>query len=286
MKNNKVFKIIIIIMAFIVIFALFIVITIYRLKSSKLSYEKATLVVEEKQNNTKEETTEIQEKNIYSNSIVTRNLMNNKWNRIGVNLSGDYEKDDDGNYYYSEYTLATIDGTYVRNIIFNKNYEKEVIGGLKVGASYDEIIETIGFEPPYKDEDLNLYGYKTDNVYAFFSDDEISIYPNTSFNNNNFENDLFQYLSGISDLDQTRFIVKIRNSYSDFYAKSDGEDVILMSENRQVAIRLNENRATEVTIYNGYKKGDLMESGISNYNIKEEKTDLVFLTETERIKAK
>lgn len=285
MKNNKALKVIIIIMAFIVIFVLFILITIYRLKSSKLTYEKATLVVEEKQA-TEEENIEIEEKTIYSNSSVIRNLINNKWNRIGVSFSGDYEKDEDGNYSYSGYTLETIEGTYVRNIIFNKDYEKEVFGGLKVGASYDEIVETIGTEPSYKDDELKIYGYKTDSVYAFFSTDEISIYPNTSFNNNDFETELLGYLGGNSGIDQTRFIVKIKNNYSDFYAKYDGEDILLMSENRQIAIRLNENRSPEVTLYNGYSKGDLIESNISNYNIKEEKTDLVFLTETERIKSK
>ena len=293
MENKLVLKIAIIIIAFLLVFAIFLVVIVKDLSSNQLSYEKANMVATQPETNTKNETIineteEIVEEDVYTDSIVIRNLINNNWSRLNTNFSNGYEKDEDGNYVYEGYTLCTEDGVNVRYIIFNQDYTDEVISDLRVGAGYDEIVEAFGVAPTFENEQLNLYGYKTKTVYAFFSDNEICIYPNTRFDNNDFEEILFEYLSGSFDGDQTNFVVYIRNNYSDFTAELQGEDVVLSSENRQIQIRLNGNyEETEVIIYNGYTEESLMEENKENYNIVEEKTvDLVELIETERIISK
>ena len=293
MENKLVLKIAIIIIAFLLVFAIFLVVIVKDLSSNQLSYERANMVATQPETNTKNETIinetgEIVEEDVYTDSIVIRNLINNNWSRLNTNFSNGYEKDEDGNYVYEGYTLCTEDGVNVRYIIFNQDYTDEVISDLRVGAGYDEIVEAFGVAPTFENEQLNLYGYKTKTVYAFFSDNEICIYPNTRFDNNDFEEILFEYLSGSFDGDQTNFVVYIRNNYSDFTAELQGEDVVLSSENRQIQIRLNGNyEETEVIIYNGYTEESLMEENKENYNIVEEKTvDLVELIETERIISK
>ena len=293
MENKLVLKIAIIIIAFLLVFAIFLVVIVKDLSSNQLSYERANMVATQPETNTKNETIineteEIVEEDVYTDSIVIRNLINNNWSRLNTNFSNGYEKDEDGNYVYEGYTLCTEDGVNVRYIIFNQDYTDEVISDLRVGAGYDEIVEAFGVAPTFENEQLNLYGYKTKTVYAFFSDNEICIYPNTRFDNNDFEEILFKYLSGSFDGDQTNFVVYIRNNYSDFTAELQGEDVVLSSENRQIQIRLNGNyEETEVIIYNGYTEESLMEENKENYNIVEEKTvDLVELIETERIISK
>ena len=293
MENKLVLKIAIIIIAFLLVFAIFLVVVVKDLSSNQLSYERANMVATQPETNTKNETIineteEIVEEDVYTDSIVIRNLINNNWSRLNTNFSNGYEKDEDGNYVYEGYTLCTEDGVNVRYIIFNQDYTDEVISDLRVGAGYDEIVEAFGVAPTFENEQLNLYGYKTKTVYAFFSDNEICIYPNTRFDNNDFEEILFEYLSGSFDGDQTNFVVYIRNNYSDFTAELQGEDVVLSSENRQIQIRLNGNyEETEVIIYNGYTEESLMEENKENYNIVEEKTvDLVESIETERIISK
>lgn len=293
MENKLVLKIAIIIIAFLLVFAIFLVVIVKDLSSNQLSYERANMVATQPETNTKNETIineteEIVEEDVYTDSIVIRNLINNNWSRLNTNFSNGYEKDEDGNYVYEGYTLCTEDGVNVRYIIFNQDYTDEVISDLRVGAGYDEIVEAFGVAPTFENEQLNLYGYKTKTVYAFFSDNEICIYPNTRFDNNDFEEILFKYLSGSFDGDQTNFVVYIRNNYSDFTAELQGEDVVLSSENRQIQIRLNGNyEETEVIIYNGYTEESLMEENKENYNIVEEKTvDLVESIETERIISK
>ena len=293
MENKLVLKIAIIIIAFLLVFAIFLVVIVKDLSSNQLSYERANMVATQPETNTKNETIineteEIVEEDVYTDSIVIRNLINNNWSRLNTYFSNGYEKDEDGNYVYEGYTLCTEDGVNVRYIIFTQDYTDEVISDLRVGAGYDEIVEAFGVAPTFENEQLNLYGYKTKTVYAFFSDNEICIYPNTRFDNNDFEEILFEYLSGSFDGDQTNFVVYIRNNYSDFTAELQGEDVVLSSENRQIQIRLNGNyEETEVIIYNGYTEESLMEENKENYNIVEEKTvDLVELIETERIISK
>lgn len=293
MENKLVLKIAIIIIAFLLVFAIFLVVIVKDLSSNQLSYERANMVATQPETNTKNETIineteEIVEEDVYTDSIVIRNLINNNWSRLNTYFSNGYEKDEDGNYVYEGYTLCTEDGVNVRYIIFNQDYTDEVISDLRVGAGYDEIVEAFGVAPTFENEQLNLYGYKTKTVYAFFSDNEICIYPNTRFDNNDFEEILFEYLSGSFDGDQTNFVVYIRNNYSDFTAELQGEDVVLSSENRQIQIRLNGNyEETEVIIYNGYTEESLMEENKENYNIVEEKTvDLVESIETERIISK
>lgn len=289
MDKKAILRIIIIILAISIVLIAIIISTLSNLNSNQFSNDRANLVVDNTNNENnvekQEDVQEIQEEQAHTDSIVIRNLVNNDWSRIGYDFSGDYEKDENGNYVYEGFTLYSNDGVNVRNVIFNQNYEDEVIANLYVGATYDEIVEAFGIEPTFENEELNFYGYKTTTVYAFFYEDEISIYPNSYFNNTEFENILFEYLSGFYDGDQTNFVVEIRNNFQDFSAELDDEDVVLTSENRQIQIRLNGNYAqTEVTIYNGYREGNSMEEYKETYNITEEKTvDLVEQVEIERI---
>lgn len=287
--NKKFLKIAIIIILFLIIFISFIVISIRNINSIQFSKDKANLVVSESENtsnNTEENLEdEILEEDVFADSVIIRNLINNNWTRIDNNFVSEYEKDEDGNYIYDGYTIYTTDGVNIRNIVFNQDYETEVIAGLTVGATYEQIEEAFGVPPIFIDEDLGLYGYKTTSVYAFFYNDEISIYPNSDFNNLNFEEDLFEYIYGNYDGNQTNFVVKIRKNYPDFSAYLEDEDVILQSENRQIKIKLNGNyNQTEITLYNGYKSSSLMQGNLYKYDITEEReTDLVELVETERI---
>lgn len=292
-KQGRKLVIAVTILLVVVLLIMFFLIVLLIQNTSQLSNENANVNMitvqrddeDETEETTTNETEEIVAVSAYTDSIVIRNLVNNNWNRINSNLTTGYEKDDDGNYVYEGYTIYSNDGVYVEKIIFNLEYEDEVIKGLYVGASYDEVVEAFETTPTFEDEQLNLYGYKATTVYAFFYDDEIVIYPNRSFSNSSLEEDIFEYIDGDFDGNQTNFVVSIKSNYSDFTAEKDGEDIVLYSETRQIEIRLNGNfDETEITIYNGYTEGSLMKENKENYNIIEEKsTDLILLKEEERI---
>lgn len=282
-------KMILIAVSVIVILIAFIVLVAFSIRdlhraNQLTSYGKVGYVSPEREGEEDLEFTEdeiIEERDIYTNSIIIKQLVNNSWNRLNAGFTSGYEADN-GEYRFEGYTLNCNDNLYVKNIVFNSNYKDLVMGHLSVGASYDEAKENLG-EPTFYNERLNLYGYKTGSYYAFFCDNEISVYPNTNINNSKFEELLLSYLEGTFNGNQTNFVVELRKNYPDFDAKLDGENVILTSIDRKVKITLNGNyEETEVIFYNGYANSKVEFN--ERFKItKERKTDLVELIEIERI---
>lgn len=290
MKDRRMVLIVISAILVLIIFMLLIINSMKNLnKTDQLtSNEKVGFTSPEKENEKNPENTSnkiIEEEDIYTNSIVIKQLVNNSWNRINAGFTSGYQAVENGSYIFEGYTLNCNDNLYVNNIVFNKNYEEQVIGNLTVGTSYKDTVSALG-KPTFYNERLNLYGYKTGNYYAFFSDDEISIYPNTNVNNSEFEKLLLSYLEGTFSGNQTNFVVQIRKDYPDFDAKLDGENVILISTDRRVKITLNGvYNETEIIFYNGY-----ISSGVDyneGFKITEDiETDLAELIEIERISIK
>ncbi|MCI8310099.1 MAG: hypothetical protein HFJ57_07440 [Clostridia bacterium] len=224
----------------------------------------------------------IEEVGIKVNSMVIVNLKNNGWDRIKANFKN-FEMDLDGNCTFKEGYKFYCNNTLVNYIVFNSTYKDKVMGDIYVGTSLEDVKKVLG-EPSFKEE--NMIGYKTGEVYAFFYNDEIVIYPNKEIASNDFENFIFNYYQGLYDGNRTNFVVEFRNKYQDFKVEADGNDVILTSLIRQVKIRLIEKTGMEITVYNGYNTGKMMSKYLleenNTKNVKKDKMDLVLINELER----
>ena len=98
----------------------------------------------------------------------------------------------------------------VFNVIYTTKYDEEVAGGLKPGASEEEIRKALG-EPTFEQE-KQLLGYRGINNYLFFDliNEQISIYPVVEFENEeefcalikelNNSNDLKTFIDDLTDL--------------------------------------------------------------------------------------
>ena len=208
-----------------------------------------------KNNNTNKETKvddkgKVIEKDILINAVPIISLNNNKWDRINARLSG-FEIDENGNAVFDEGYTLYCNGKYVNYAVFNSNYEKEIIGHLKVGAEFETIEETLG-EPSFRSE--SYLGYKTKEVYVFFYNDEISIYPNNNVSNESLELLFKDYIENTYEKDKTYLVIDIRNNYPDFNIESSNNgDVIWKSTTRQVVAKLSSDGNLDVELYNGYK---------------------------------
>ena len=83
---------------------------------------------------------------------------------------------------FENYFLYVDEGLEVRtiqnkiyNIIFTKKYADKVINNLGVGNSLKDVEDILG-DATFKDEKLDVIGYKGEKFYAFFTPSEISIY--------------------------------------------------------------------------------------------------------------
>ena len=125
-----------------------------------------------------------------------------------------------------------------------------------------------------------MIGYRTPEIYAFFYKDEISIYPNKNINNKDFERLLFLYANKQYPGNRTNFIVEINKNYPDFISKIEENYIKLYSLNRQIEIKLYEDKDIEIIVYDGYKFGPYMQDYLNI--VKVEETNLIENKEVER----
>lgn len=112
------------------------------------------------------------------NGIIARN-----WNTEKLNLQGaEHSKIDNQDLYkYKEYELI-VEGDKVFNITFTKDYQEEVLNGIKTGLFNSQIKQALG-EPLYNNMDAEvIIGYKLQDCYAFFYDGTISLYSSENKN--------------------------------------------------------------------------------------------------------
>ena len=242
-------------------------------KSTSLGIDKETKVDDEGK---------IPETDILVNCLPIIQLNNNKWDRLDAQFSG-FQLDENGNAVFKEGYTLYCNGKHVNYVIFNNTYKGEVIGHLKVGTDFKTIEKTLG-TPTFKAKEY--LGYKTKQVYAFFYENEISIYPKNANSNKSLE-DLFErYLNKTYTKDRTHFLVDIREDYEDFTIEMNDENntVIITSVERQVIAKLDSLGNIEVEFYNGYevaneKTKEYIDKKL--YSTNEE--DLVEIMENERI---
>ncbi|MCL2859503.1 MAG: hypothetical protein FWF46_02800 [Oscillospiraceae bacterium] len=114
--------------------------------------------------------------NIESSEIQT--LINSDWLLTSLK-SGSSDPTDIKEMYYEKGIDITTTGKTVFNMVFNNTYTGAVINGITVGTSFDNIISILG-TPTFGSEDDMYIGYKGQDIYVFFSDNQgnpqISVY--------------------------------------------------------------------------------------------------------------
>lgn len=119
-----------------------------------------------------------------ANSQVLQNLISNNWS--SKENFGTRESIFEGyNEYFDEGIEARLINGKVYNIIFTKKYNGDVVNGLFPGIEQKDVKSKLG-NPTFEDESLGLIGYKGENYYAFFTEDEISIYRIDKSDTNDF----------------------------------------------------------------------------------------------------
>lgn len=123
------------------------------------------------------------------NSNILNGLVSSGWDTSKVNLGTQESTYDKYKIYFDEgYEIREIKGK-VYNIVFTKKYNEKVVEDYKVGENLEKIEAALGTS--YKD--TGVIGYKTKDFYIYFLSDEISIYPNYSYDYTEFENLVKEY---------------------------------------------------------------------------------------------
>ena len=118
--------------------------------------------------------TTVTELNIESNEINT--LIQNGWNKNVLSI-GEAEDEIDDYIEYANFGINIYEiDEKVFNLIFDTRYTGNIVNGIKVGESFENVISKLG-NPTFGSEADTYIGYKGEDIYVFFNEDQISIYP-------------------------------------------------------------------------------------------------------------
>ena len=210
----------------------------YKNENSKRSKENALVVDEIKVN---------------INSEELDNLIESSWRTELANLGTAESTFDKYDLYFDEgYEIRSIQGR-VFNIVFNKKYNKPVIDGIKPGEKIETVVEKLG-------NSYNKYGfvgYKTKDFYIYFTEDDISIYPNRKTDYEDFENLVKEYneKKNIND-----FLDKLTDIWPDYDKYEYDESYVeIWYTLKGVKIQYNSVNPQGIQIYENYR-GELKDS--------------------------
>lgn len=180
--------------------------------------------------------------------------------------------------------LRTVPTGGVRNIVYTSDYEGGITTEIDAGMDLKEIKE-IEPENAFGSISDDYLGYREDNFYVFFYDNELSFYPYSYKKNTKFENLLKEYLE---NRDLNLFVKNLKTGWMaydhlEYNPETNSADILYST--RGVHIKIENNEPKGITFYSNYHFTDytkkLVKQGIVNFK---PGVDLVHETELERRK--
>ena len=213
---------------------------------------------------------------------VLQNCINNNWGKDTYFGERDSIFDD---YYifFDEGIEVRIIDEKVYNIVFNQKYNKAVVSNCYPGVDFKYIKATLG-EPTFEDEEKKVIGYKSDEIYVFFTEKEVSVYRNSTIDSDAFFKLADKYLR--EELDLLEFMNELTYLWPDYSTYEYQKDSLYISYPlKGIEIAINYGDINGILVYNNNKS---TLSKISRYFedtrfVGRLQTDLMFKTELQRI---
>lgn len=180
--------------------------------------------------------------------------------------------------------LRTVPTGGVRNIVYTSDYEGGITTEINAGMKLKEIKE-IEPENAFGSISDDYLGYREDNFYVFFYDNELSFYPYSYKKNTKFETLLEEYLE---NRDLNLFVKNLKSGWMaydhlEYNPETNSADILYST--RGVHIKIENNEPKGITFYSNYCFTDytkkLVKQGIVDFK---PGVDLVHETELERRK--
>lgn len=180
--------------------------------------------------------------------------------------------------------LRTVPTGGVRNIVYTSDYEGGITTEIDAGMDLKEIKE-IEPENAFGSISDDYLGYREDNFYVFFYDNELSFYPYSYKKNTKFEKLLKEYLE---NRDLNLFVKNLKTGWMaydhlEYNPETNSADILYST--RGVHIKIENNEPKGITFYSNYHFTDytkkLVKQGIVDFK---PGVDLVHETELERRK--
>ena len=188
-------------------------------------------------------------------------IINANWVRRNASLGTIDESisdESDYDHYEDEGYSTKVLGTKIYNIIFNSNYQKDVVEGVKPGMKISEVVSILG-EPTYKEvesiDDCEYVGYKLSSCYVFFSD-VISVYPVVEFDeakNNQFAEAMEEFKKSGSKSDLLKKVTEIYPNYDELASVTEGRNYTNLNYTLYGFSIIFTDSYSKLVIYSNYK---------------------------------
>lgn len=215
------------------------------------------------------------------NSIELKNIIASDWDSSSVNIDenktvfNEYDQ-----YFYTGINIKNMKSK-VYNVVFDNKYKDNVINGIKVGTSLERVSEILG-EPTFEKD--SIYGYKNDEFYVFFSQNEISIYRNEIYNTEDFTELLVKYLD--NEINLKSFMNELTYLWEN-YSKYEYNSNYLLIEYPLQGVRINMSNSEDklgIEIYDNFQLNEIIEFFIKEKRITSKvDKNLYSIVESDRI---
>ena len=191
--------------------------------------------------------------NVNIKSGLINSLISNNWSKKDVNLAKSEATCDDYDIYNEAgYKIRNLNGK-VYNIVFTKKYTEEIFENVKTGMSNNEVEKILG-SGTFKDTVNKIIGYKTDNLYVFFRDGEVSIYRVEKVDeaNNTKFSEIVTKLNKTGDY--KTFLNSLTDIYPDYseYIQSDSY-ISIKYPLKGLEIKFGAKEGNGIILYNNYQ---------------------------------
>lgn len=223
--------------------------------------------------------------NLNISSEKLKECKNNNWNSL-IDFGTRESTFNQYNIYFDEGIFVRNIQSKIYNIIFTRNYSGSVIDNIYPGMNLDDVKDILG-KPSFEDEELNVIGYKGNDIYAFFTNDVISIYAikDDYYGTEQFL-DLYEYYLDGDDSDLLEFMNQLTYTWPDYSEYNYSSNYVFIAYPlKGIEIKVNYDDTNGILVYNNIK-GDInsIEPYLKNSDfISRLKIDCVFEAEKRRI---
>ena len=185
------------------------------------------------------------------------NLIKNNWTTKQIDFGTKESTYNGYDIYFDEGIEIKTINKKVFNIVFTEKYQNEVVNGIKVNTSFEDIKSILG-TPTFnhqnyienKQKDIGYIGYKGKDMYIFFSENEISIYRVEAANTTTGLADAIKGFNTNADL--RSFVSQITDMWPDYDSYGYDEDYVSLKYSlRGIKISFTPSEAG-VYVYNNY----------------------------------
>ena len=184
--------------------------------------------------------------------------------------------------YFDEGIKVRIIDDKIYNIVFTKQYKDAIVDGCFPGVDLKFVESKIG-TPTFKDEESKIIGYKGEQIYVFFTDNEVSVYRNSTIDSDDFFKLADKFVA--EELDLLEFMNELTYLWPDYATyEYDETSIYINYPLKGIEIAINNGDINGILVYNNNKS---TLSKIGKYLedtrfVSRLQTDLVFKTEKQR----